>query len=261
MSDVRNGGILVCLVLIISLSGLSYSQEYPAAQKPTVEFGIYDRTGDKIPSDLYFYDEFGNKVKFANLINKPTILSLTYYKCTKLCDRITANLAGLIGKLQHAAGKDYSVITVSFDERNTPADASARKKDYIKLIGKNLPVNSWRFLTGDRENILRLTNAVGFKFQRDEDGFKHPATLIVLSSNGKIIRYLYGTTYLQSDVEMALSEASVERTGATIPKALEFCYRYDPVSRKYVFSIFRIVGAGVILFASVFFLFLVRGKR
>ncbi len=213
MNLVRKGYLAIGFVFAILLGCCSQAQGDLISEKDEREIGIKERLGETIPLDLSFYDETGKVVQFGSLIDKPTILSLTYYSCSNLCDNISSAVAGLLGRLQSEPGKDYSVITVSFDERDTPADALQKKGDFIKEIGRPFPEKEWRFLTGNSENITRLSDSVGFKFLREGDGFRHPAALIVLSPKGRIIRYLYGTTYLPFDVLMALSEASIDRPG------------------------------------------------
>lgn len=244
------------LLIFPILLEASYAENQITTLEPSLKIGIDERAGNSISRDLFFYDEHGNKVNLDAIINKPTILSLTYYSCSNLCDNISANVAALLGRMQGEPGKDYSVITVSFDEKDTPAAALQRKRNYIESIGRPFPDKAWRFLTGDLDGIIKLTDSVGFRFQRDSEGFKHPATLIVLSPRGKIIRYLYGTTYLPFDVLMALTEASIERTGPTIPKVLLFCYKYDPKSKRYIFNVMKGVALLTILSAATFFVYL-----
>jgi protein SCO1/2 len=171
-------------------------------------------------------------------------------------------LSEVLGKIQSDAWKDYRVITISFDERDGPADSSRKKSDYIKAIGKPsppippFPEEAWKFLTGDNESISKLTASVGFRFQKRGDDFLHPGTLIVLSSEGKIIRYLYGVRFLPFDLKMALTEASAGRTGSAIRSALLFCFSYDPEGRRYVFNILKVGGAVTLFLALTFFIFL-----
>jgi protein SCO1/2 len=154
------------------------------------------------------------------------------------------------------------VLAVSFDEMEQPSLAFERKKLFLNMIEKPFPENAWRFLTGDRDNIHQLTDAVGFHFKREGKDFLHPVSLIILSPNGKIIRYLYGTDILPFDLKMALLEASQGRVGPTISKVLHFCFSYDPKGRKYVFNTLKVTGSVTLLFAISFIVFLVfKGKR
>jgi protein SCO1/2 len=172
------------------------------------------------------------------------------------------SVAKVLNQLQADPGKEYQVVSVSFDETEKPGLALERKKIYTNMIDKPFPDDAWRFLTGDRENIRRLTGAVGFQFKREGKDFLHPVTLVILSSEGKIIRYLYGTELLPLDLKLALLEASEGRAGPTISKVLRFCFSYDPKGRKYVFNTLKVTGIVTLAFALSFVAFLVfRGKR
>jgi protein SCO1/2 len=156
---------------------------------------------------------------------------------------------------------DYRVITISFDERDKPAAAFQKKKDYIKAIGKPLPEGAWKFLTGDHDSISKLTDSVGFKFIKKDGDFLHPGTLIALSPDGKIIRYLYGVRFLPFDLKMALREASAGRPGSAIRSALLFCFSYDPEGRRYVFNILKVGGTLTLVMALGFFIFLNKNRK
>jgi protein SCO1/2 len=130
------------------------------------------------------------------------------------------------------------------------------------MIEKSFPEGAWRFLTGDQENIHKLTDAIGFHFKRQGQDFLHPVSLVILSSEGKITRYIYGTEFLPFDLKMALMEASEGRVGPTLSKVLKFCFSYDPEGRKYVFNTLKVTGIVTLLFAFGFILFLVlKGKK
>ncbi|MBI5642673.1 MAG: SCO family protein [Deltaproteobacteria bacterium] len=223
--------------------------------------GIEERLGESIPEGLTFLDEYGSRIELGSLVDKPTILSLTYFSCKKLCNNLSANLAGVAGMIRSSPGAEYSILTVSIDEKDTFQMARGKKRDYIKATGIAFPDNGWRFLVGDRETIGRLAASVGFGFRRLEDGFDHPAALVVLSAEGRIIRYLYGDRFLPMDIQMALAEASAGRTGPSIPKLLQLCYRYDPASRTYVLDILKVSGIGVLFTAALFFIYLNKSGR
>lgn len=195
MIHVRKVYWAIGFVFAILLGCYSQARGDPISEKDEREIGIKERLGEYIPLGLSFHDEAGKVVSLDSLIDRPAILSLTYYSCSNLCDKISAAVAGLLGRLPSEPGKDYSVITVSFNDKDTPADAIRKKNDVIKTIGRPFPEEGWRFLTGSSASITRLTDSTGFKFLRDGDDFRHPAALIVISPKGKIIRYLYGATY------------------------------------------------------------------
>jgi protein SCO1/2 len=164
--------------------------------------------------------------------------------------------------LSSEPGKEYQVVAISFDETEKPALALQKKRMYLKMIEKPFPEEAWKFLTGEKENIQKLTDAMGFHFKREGKNFLHPVSLVILSSDGKITRYMHGTDLLLFDVKMAFLEASEGRTGPTISKVLRFCFSYDPKGRKYVFNTLKVTGIVTLAFALSFILFLVlKGKK
>jgi protein SCO1/2 len=218
--------------------------------------GIDQKLGEDIPIDLTFHDEEGNRVSLRQLIHTPTLLVLVYYHCPNVCSLLLQNVADLLNKLPAEPGKEYTVLAISFDEKEKPPLALQRKEIYLKMIEKPFPRNAWRFLTGDKENIHELTSAVGFHFKRVGEDFQHPVSLIVLSPGGKIIRYMYGSEFLPFDAKMALIEASQGRTGPAISKILRFCFSYDPKGQKLVFNTLKVTGIVTLFFALSFTAFL-----
>lgn len=224
--------------------------------------GIDEKLGQLVPLDLTFHDENGNAVRLGQLIHTPTVLSPVYLHCPNVCSLLLQNLADALDKLPAEPGKDYTVLTVSFDETEKPDLALQKKKTYLKMIQKPFPDNVWRFLTGDEENIRKLTDAIGFHFKRVGEDFEHPVSLVILAPSGKIVRYMYGADPLPFDLKLALIEASHGRTGPTIAKFVQFCFSYDPKGHQLVFNMLRVTGAVTLLFALSFILFLIfKGKK
>jgi protein SCO1/2 len=225
--------------------------------------GIDEKLGQLIPLDLTFHDENGNSVSLKQLIHTPTILALVYYHCPNVCNFLLQNLADVLNRLPEEPDKEYRVISVSFDEKEKPPLALQKKKTYLTMIDKPFPENAWRFLTGDNENIRKLTDAVGFHFKRVGDDFEHPVSLIILAPNGKIARYMYGADPLPFDLKMALIEASEGKIGPAISKVVRFCFSYDPKANKLVFNTLRVTGSVTLLLALSFvvFLLLKGGKK
>jgi protein SCO1/2 len=224
--------------------------------------GIDEKLGQFISLDLIFYDENGNAIPLRQLIHRPTILAPVYYSCPNICSFLLFNLAGVINKMPSEPGKEYRVVAFSFDETEKPNLALEKKKMYLKMIEKPFPEDAWRFLTGDKENIHQLTDAIGFHFKRQGQDFLHPVSLVILSPDGKVTRYIYGTEFLPFDIKMALLEASEGKVGPTLSKVLRFCFSYDPKGRKYVFNTLKVTGIVTLLFALSLILFLVfKGKR
>jgi protein SCO1/2 len=174
---------------------------------------------------------------------------------------LLAGLADLLGRVDLEPGKDFSLITISFDETDTPEVAGERKRNYLTAIGKPFPEAEWKFLTGDGENIRKFTDSVGFHFTREKDGFNHPVVLVVLSPDGKIVRYLYGKNFLPFDLKMAVAEAARGQVGLSVQRLLLFCYSYDAPGRSYVFNILRVYGVVMILLVVSLFVYLTVTKR
>jgi len=226
-----------------------------AQNKP--EAGIEEQLGNYVPAEVTFYDENGQSVNLKSLVNKPTILSLVYYRCPGLCSPLLQGVAEVIDRVDMEPGKDYNLITVSFDTRDNYLTAAEKKSNYLSTLKKKIPDGSWRFLTGDSLNIAKLTGAVGWRFLKQPDGnFAHGSAIMILSPDGKIVRYLYGVTYLPLDMKMALLEASEGKIIPSISKLMQMCYSYDPDSRKYVFNLLKVVGIGMIVVIGALILFL-----
>jgi protein SCO1/2 len=263
-SPVRSGNgrykeLMVRHILII-VSLLNMFIAAWAQNKP--EAGIEEQLGYYVPADANFYDESGRSVNFKSLVDKPTILSLVYYRCPGLCSPLLQGVAEVIDKVDMEPGKDYNMITVSFDTRDNYLTAAEKKSNYFSTLQKKIPDGSWRFLTGDSLNIAKLTNSVGWRFQKQPDGnFAHGSAIMVLSPDGKIVRYLFGVTYLPFDVKMALTEASAGKVEPSISKFMQMCYSYDPEGRKYVFNVTKVAGIGMVLFVIGLFLFLTLRKK
>lgn len=239
----------LCVLVLVFTSIVLYKLPAPAQMdlSTMTSIGIDEHLGASVPLEAVFTDEEGDTVTLDELIDKPTLLSLVYYRCPGICKPLLSGVAEVLGKLDMVPGEDYQVITLSFDERDRPEDSRRMRRDYLTAVGKPFPEDSWHFLTGDTTEIRRVTNALGFRFRRSGEDFVHPAALIVLTPKGQIARYLYGLTYLPFDLKMALIEASKGRSTPTIAKVLLYCFSYDPEGKKYVVDVTRIAGAGVLL--------------
>jgi protein SCO1/2 len=168
----------------------------------------------------------------------------------------------VLNRTEAVPGKDFQVLTVSFDERDEPEVAAQKRTNYLGEITRPFPPGAWRFLTGPGATTKALADAVGFKFKRDKDDFIHAAAIIFISPKGKITRYMYGTVYLPADLQMAAQEAARGEAQPTINKFLKFCFSYDPAGRRYVLNTTSI-GATVIILAALIFLVTIsrRGRK
>ena len=224
--------------------------------------GIDERLGQFVPLDLTFNDEDGNQVTLKQLIHAPTILTPVYLHCPNVCSLLLQNLADVLDRLPAEPDKEYKVISISFDETEKPDLALEKKRTYLKMIQKPFPEDAWRFLTGDKENIHKLTDAIGFHFKRVGQDFEHPVALIILAPDGKIIRYMYGADPLPFDLKMAVVEASQGKIGPAISKVVRFCFSYDPKANKLVFNTLKVTGTVTLIFALSFIVFLLfKGKK
>ncbi len=240
---------------------MSSGHDHPAAAGPAETVGITERLGDYIPLDLTFTDEDGNTVQLRELVTGPTIIAPVYYHCPNVCSFLQADLARTLPQIRLQPGSDYRVLSVSFDERETPAAARAARKTYLAAMGQPFPPEAWRFLTGDIEAIRSLTDAAGYHFLRRGDDFLHPVVIFVVSREGRIVRYLHGTRLLPMDLTLALTEAGEGRVGSTIRKMVGFCFSFDPEKKQYVFNYLRLSATAVLLTAGGFLIFLITAGR
>jgi len=220
------------------------------------EVGIDEKLGATIPLDLMLKDESGNSVTLETLIDKPTILTLNFFRCTGICTPLLNGVAEAINQSEAVPGKDYQVITVSFDERDTPEIALGKRTNYLRQIQKPFPPTAWRFLTGDSATTKALCDAVGFKFKRQGDQFIHAGAIVFLSPTRRVTRYMYGVAFLPADLQMAVNEAARGEVRPTIAKFLNFCFSYDPAGRRYVFSTTRAAATVILLLAGGFLAYL-----
>jgi protein SCO1/2 len=225
-----------------------------------VEIGIVEKLGNTIPMNLKFLNENNDTVSLGQLINKPTILSFVYFDCVEECSTLLDGVADMVSKLDFVLGKDYQIITISFDTKDNPKKAESKKSNFIQKINKENQ-QYWTFLTGKQEDIIAITSAVGYNFISQGLEFAHPSAIIVVSPAGKITRYLYGLVYLPFDVKMALIEAQKGIARPTINKVLEYCFAYNPSSKTYTLQITRIVGTLTLIIAAIVFVILVAGRR
>lgn len=217
--------------------------------------GVEEKLGETVPGDIMLYNENGEAVFLEDIIDRPTIMTLVYYRCPGICSPLMEGVAEAIDRTDLVLGEDYQVLTISFDARETTDLAVNKKRNHLLLMKRQEQAQEhWQFFTSDSANIARLTDATGFRYRRAGNDFIHSATLIVVSPQRKISRYLNGTYFLPFEVKMALLEASEGRVGPTINKILQFCYSYDPAGQTYVLNITKVAGIIIIFFSFVLLL-------
>ncbi|MCY7363156.1 MAG: SCO family protein [Ignavibacteria bacterium] len=240
---------LFLIIFLFLTTGISKAQD---ENTPKPEIGIYEKLGETIPDDIILTNEYGQQVNFKTLINKPTIISLVYFRCPGICSPLLNGVRSTVDRSDMEPGKDYNLITISFDQNEGYQMAAEKKENYLGELKRKIPGDSWRFLTGDSLNIQKISNALGFKFQRKDADFIHGAAIMVVSPKGKIVRYLYGTDYLPFDFKMAVTEATEGKVVPSISKIMKMCFSFDPEGRKYVLNVTRIAGGGIIILLCVF---------
>ncbi len=214
--------------------------------------------------DLIFTDSDGKKVILKDLVNRPTIIDFAYFHCPGICTPIMEEVANVVNKSDLEPGEDYTILSISMDETETPVIAQKKKESIIEIIQRDVPPESWRFLTGDKFSIKKLADAAGFKFKRTGEQFIHSGALIFVDKNGKICRYLipefserrkeFGI--LPFDFKMAVLETGKGKATPLITKVMQFCFSYDPKGRSYVLNFTKISGAAILFLAAVFVIYI-----
>jgi protein SCO1/2 len=214
------------------------------------EVGVDQRLNNQVPLDLTFRDEAGSPVTLGECVGgKPTILVLAYYRCPMLCTQVLNGVVETARGIPFELGKDYRIVTVSFDERERPELAAAKKASYLADYGRPGGEQGWRFLTGEQLAITRLADAVGFHYRYDpkQDQFAHASMITILTPAGKVARYYFGIRYPAGDVRLSLVEASENKIGRAIDQVLLFCYHYDQDTGRYTPVVMNVMRLGAVV--------------
>ena len=238
-----------------------------AIPAPLREIGFDQNLNGSLPLDVPLVDETGKSVRLGEYFGaRPVVLVFAYYDCPMLCTQVINGLSSALGILTLDPGKDFEIVVVSFDPRDTPAHAAAKKAVYLERYHRPGADRSWHFLTGSQTSIDAVTNAAGFRYVWDEHTkqFAHPTGAIVLTKEGRLARYLFGIEYGARDLRFAIIEASAGRVGTPVDSLLLYCYHYDPSTGRYGFIVMRavrIAGATTVLALGVFIALMVREER
>jgi protein SCO1/2 len=214
------------------------------------DVGFDQRLGESVPLDLTFRNERGESVQLGDYFGeKPVVLTLIYYECPMLCTLTLNGLVSALDLLAYDVGEQFEVVTVSFEPKETPEMAAAKKEVYLRKYDRPGAEQGWHFLTGDAESVAALTAAVGFRYAWDDftQQYAHPSGILVLTPDGRLARYLYGIEYAPKDLRFALIEASEGRIGSPVDQVILYCYQYDPQTGKYGAAIMRILRAGALV--------------
>ena len=214
------------------------------------DVGLDQRLNTQLPLTLQFKDEEGRTVRLGDYFGKrPVILTLAYYECPMLCTQVLNGVASAIGVLKFSVGQEYEIVTVSFDPRDTPERARAKKASYIERYNRPGAQAGWHFLTGNSREISALTRAVGFRYAYNASvgQFAHASGIMVATPEGRLSHYFYGIEYWPRDLRLALIEAADRKIGSPVDDVLLYCFHYDPASGKYSLAVMTVVRiAGVL---------------
>jgi protein SCO1/2 len=230
--------------------------------------GIKQNLNQQVPDDLVFTDDLGRQVKLGDYFGKkPIILNLVYFTCPMLCGEELAGMESALRVLKFDVGKEFDVVTISFDPKDTPEAAAKKKEQILRRYKRPGVEQGWHFLVGKQESIDAITKAVGFQYEYDAktEQFAHTTAIMVLTPEGKISQYYYGIEYPPNDLRLALVEASKNKIGNVVDELLLYCYHYDPEKGKYsatVMRILRLMGVATMLCIGTFvYVMIRRGPR
>jgi protein SCO1/2 len=260
-------------LLLAGTASAQYAQP-PVGPVPTgnstevlKKVNIEQRLGNQIPLDLKFRDESGREVRLGEYFakGKPVALTLVYYECPMLCNQVLNGAVGAFQGLSFTAGKEFEVVTVSFDPREGPELAARKKETYLRRYKREGAEEGWHFLTGDEASIKALAEAVGFRYAWDEQSnqFAHASAVMVATPAGKLSHYFYGIEYAPRDLKLAFVEASEGKVGSPVDSLLLYCYHYDPAVGRFapVMGVLRVAGVLTVFGVVALVLYLVRVSR
>ena len=265
--------MVVCFLGLALLGGAAWGQGMgngimsppPNVRPPGLKnVGIQQNLNQQIPPDLVFTDDLGRKVRLGDYFaQKPLILNFVYYGCPMLCGEALSGLESTLRVLKFDLGKEFEVITISFDPKDTPEMAAKKKDQLLRRYNRPGAERGWHFLVGQPAAIDAVTKAAGFQYQYDEKTgqFAHSTAILVLTPKGKIAQYYYGIEYPPKDLRLALVEASENRIGNVMDELLLYCYHYDPEKGKYsatVMRVLRLMGVATMLCLGALLFVLIR---
>jgi protein SCO1 len=262
------GAFLGLLTILVAGGTLAaHGQDQNSAPALLRNVGIDQKLDEQLPLELTFQNETGQTVALKRYFDqKPVILSLVYYECPMLCTQELNGLLASLKELSFDVGKQFAVVTVSFNPHEKPALAAAKKMMYTGLYGRSGAAEGWHFLTGNEASIERLTRAVGFRYAYDAASrqYAHATAVMVLTPSGRISRYFYGIEYPSHDLRLGLVEASAGKIGSPVDQLLLVCYHYDPKTGKYglvISNVIRLSGLATVLALGWFLFVMFRRER
>lgn len=228
--------------------------------------GIDQKLNEQLPLDILFRDETGREVQLTEYFRqgRPVVIALVYFECPMLCNQVLNGLTSSLKTLSFDVGKEFEVVAVSFDPRETPQLAADKKASYMARYGRPGTEKAWHFLTGDQKSIDALTKAIGFRYGYDPatKQFAHASGIMLATPEGKLARYFYGIEYSPKDLRLGIVEASANKVGSPVDMLLLYCFHYDPSSGKYGLAIMNVVRfGGVVTVIGIIFLVIFLRQR
>ena len=238
-----------------------------AIPAPLREIGFDQNIGQRLPLDTEVVDERGTTASIGRYFGtRPVVLVFAYYTCPMLCSQVITGLASSVDVLSLQPGRDFDVIVVSFDPRDSPSTAVAKKALFLERYKNQRASAASHFLTAPQASIDTLTKAAGFRYTWDKETqqFAHPTGVVVVAPDGRIARYLFGIEYGPRDLQLALVEASSGKVGTAVDTLLLYCYHYDPMTGRYGVAIMRtmrIAGASTVLGLAAFVIVMLKREK
>jgi len=249
------------LLLVLSLFLISIkSNTQTSLFNQQMQIGFEEKQGQYADLTTKLINESGDTVLLGEVISKPTILNLVYFQCPGTCSPLMWGISKFIDQVDLQLGKDYDVITVSFDPTERIDLGIKKKASYLSTMKDKESAKNWHFFVSDSLNIAKLTKSVGFNYEKLNDQYVHPTGLIALASDGKIVRYLRGIDFLPFDIKITMVEAAEGKIGPSINRLLAVCYSYDDQGNQFVFNVTRVSAIVIMFFVVVIFLVLALSK-
>ena len=263
---VRSLFLLLGMALLATASGAQAAGAPESDGRPAIlqDVGIDQRLDEQLPMQARFKDDTGREVALGDLFQgKPAVLAFVYYDCPMLCTQVLNGMTSALGVLKFDAGKEFEVIAISIDPRETPSVAAAKKNVYLQRYKRPGAAAGWHFLTGKPEAISAATKAAGFRYAWDKQTqqFAHASAVMIVTPRGRIAQYYYGIEYPPKDLRLGLVEASQNRIGTVVDHVLLYCYHYDPATGRYgavVMNMLRAMAAATVLAMGTFVFTMVR---
>lgn len=256
---------LFLLSFLTMLVTTSSAQSLTENQLSQISFD--QRLNSQVSLDLSFRDENGKAVALRDYFGeKPVVLVLGYYQCPMLCTLTFNGMVEAMNDMRWSIGKEFTVVHVSIDPKETAVLAAAKKQTYLKRYGRAGAGAGWHFLTGDEPEIRKLADEVGFHYAYDASikQYAHPSGLVILTPDGKVAKYFFGVTFSPAQVYAALQDASKRKVGSPIERLVLLCFHYSPIKGKYgalIMSVVRILGAVTLVGMMWLLIAMIRRER